>query len=40
MQDGFLLPEDLRGLVEKAGKFYDRVLAHNPIDPDCGYMFP
>ena len=40
MHDGFLVPEELEGVIEKAGYFYDRVLAHDPADPDCAYLYP
>jgi hypothetical protein len=36
---GFLLVEDVDTLVSKAGGLYDRVMAHDPADPSCQYLF-
>jgi hypothetical protein len=36
---GFLLPEDIDALVEEAGEFYDRIMAHDPADRSCDYLF-
>ncbi|HEY5071178.1 MAG TPA: alpha/beta hydrolase domain-containing protein [Caulobacteraceae bacterium] len=37
---GFLLPEDVgRAVAENLG-LYDRILAHDPGDRSCGYLFP
>jgi hypothetical protein len=36
---GFLLPEDVGALVSEAGAFYDRVMAHDPADSSCRYLF-
>ncbi len=36
---GFLLPEDVDPLVADAGGLYDRIMAHDPADPSCRYMF-
>jgi hypothetical protein len=36
---GFLLPEDVdRAMAEQTG-LYDRIQAHDPHDPSCGYLF-
>jgi hypothetical protein len=36
---GFLLPEDVeRAMAENLG-LYDRILAHDPADRSCGYLF-
>jgi alpha/beta hydrolase family protein len=37
--NGFLLPEETDDLVRQAGDFYDRVMAHDPADRSCGYLF-
>jgi hypothetical protein len=36
---GFLLPEDVDALVEEAGGLYDRIMAHDPADRSCDYLF-
>jgi hypothetical protein len=36
---GFLLPEDVDALVAEAGGLYDRILAHDPVDHSCDYLF-
>jgi hypothetical protein len=36
---GFLLPEEVDALVGEAGGLYDRVMAHDPADPSCRYLF-
>ena len=36
---GFLLPEDVDALVREAGGLYDRIMAHDPADPSCRYLF-
>jgi hypothetical protein len=36
---GFLLTEDVDPLVSEAGGLYDRVMAHDPADLSCGYLF-
>ena len=36
---GFLLPEDVDALVTEAGGFYDRIMAHDPSDHRCDYLF-
>ncbi|GIL40835.1 alpha/beta hydrolase domain-containing protein [Roseiterribacter gracilis] len=36
---GFLLASDVDVLVARAGRFYDRVRAHDPKDRGCGYLF-
>ena len=36
---GFLLPEDVDALVGEAGGLYDRIMAHDPADPSCRYLF-
>jgi hypothetical protein len=36
---GFLLASDVNELVARAGRFYDRVRAHDPKDRSCDYMF-
>lgn len=36
---GFLLPDDVGTLVQEAGGLYDRVMAHDPADPSCRYLF-
>jgi hypothetical protein len=35
----FLLPEDVDALVREAGGLYDRIMAHDPADPSCRYLF-
>jgi hypothetical protein len=36
---GFLLPEDVEALVKEAGGLYDRIMAHDPADRTCYYLF-
>ncbi len=36
---GFLLPEDVDALVTEAGGLYDRIMAHDPADRSCRYLF-
>jgi Alpha/beta hydrolase domain len=36
---GFLLPEDVDALVDEAGGLYDRIMAHDPADRSCDYLF-
>ncbi len=36
---GFLLPEDVDALVSEAGGLYDRIMARDPADPSCRYLF-
>jgi hypothetical protein len=36
---GFLLPEDIDALVAEAGGLYDRIMARDPADRSCGYLF-
>ena len=36
---GFLLPEDVDALVSEAGGLYDRIMAHDPADRSCHYLF-
>jgi hypothetical protein len=36
---GLLLPEDVDALVRDGGGLYDRVMAHDPADRSCQYMF-
>jgi len=37
--EGFLLPEDLERAVSESVGLYDRILAHDPNDRGCGYLF-
>ena len=36
---GFLLPEDVERAVAENVGLYDRVLAHDPTDQSCEYLF-
>jgi Alpha/beta hydrolase domain len=36
---GFLLPEDVDALVGEAGSPFDRIMAHDPADRSCDYLF-
>jgi hypothetical protein len=36
---GFLLPEDVDALVGEAGGLYDRIMAHDPAERSCEYLF-
>jgi Alpha/beta hydrolase domain len=36
---GFLLPEDVDAVVDEAGSLYDRIMAHDPADRSCDYLF-
>ena len=38
--DGFLLPEDEERAVSENVGLYDRILAHDPTDRGCSYLFP
>jgi hypothetical protein len=35
----FLLPEDVDALVAEAGGLYDRIMARDPADRSCSYLF-
>jgi Alpha/beta hydrolase domain len=35
----FLLPDDAAALVAEAGAFYDRIMAHDPADRGCDYLY-
>jgi len=37
---GFLLPDELESEVAEEAGLWDRVLAHDPKDPSCAYVFP
>jgi hypothetical protein len=37
---GFLLPEDVERAVSENVGLYDRILAHDPKDRSCAYLFP
>jgi hypothetical protein len=37
---GFLRPEEIDQLASEAGDFFDRIMAHDPSDRSCRYMFP
>jgi Alpha/beta hydrolase domain len=39
VEKGFLLPEDVDPLVKDAGGLYDRIMAHDPADRSCRYLF-
>jgi hypothetical protein len=34
-----LLPEEVDALVDEAGSLYDRIMAHDPADHSCDYLF-
>ena len=36
---GFLLAEDVDGEVAAQGALYDRIMAHDPADKSCSYLF-
>jgi hypothetical protein len=36
---GFLMREDIDALVSEAGGLYDRIMAHDPADMSCRYLF-
>jgi len=36
---GFLLPEDLERAIRENLGLYERILAHEPSDPSCAYLF-
>ncbi len=36
---GFLLPEDVERTVQENLGLYDRIMAHDPADQGCGYLF-
>jgi hypothetical protein len=37
---GFLPAEETDELVRQASDFYDRIMAHDPKDTSCGYLYP
>jgi hypothetical protein len=37
---GYLLEEDVDALVSGAGSLYDRIMAHDPADASCRYLYP
>jgi hypothetical protein len=37
---GFLRPEEVDAVVSEGGDFYDRIVAHDPADHGCAYLFP
>ena len=37
---GFLLPDETDALAAEAGGLYDRIMAHDPADRSCRYMYP
>jgi hypothetical protein len=39
VEKGFLLPEEVDALVREAGGLYDRIMAHDPADRSCRYMY-
>ena len=39
VRQGYLLAEDVDALVSEAGGLYDSIMAHNPADPSCRYLF-
>jgi hypothetical protein len=39
VDQGFLLPDDVDALVSEAGGLYDRIVAHDPADRSCRYLF-
>jgi hypothetical protein len=39
VDQGFLLPDDVDALVSEAGGLYDRIMAHDPADRSCRYLF-
>jgi hypothetical protein len=39
VRDGFLREDEVDALVSEAGDFYDRIMAHDPRDRSCNYLF-
>jgi hypothetical protein len=39
VEAGFLLPEDVERAVGENVGLYDRIIAHDPSDTSCGYLF-
>jgi hypothetical protein len=37
---GFLQADEVEALVTQGGAFYDRIMAHDPADRSCTYLFP
>jgi Alpha/beta hydrolase domain len=37
--NGFLRSEEIDALVGEGGTLYDRIMAHDPSDPSCAYLF-
>jgi hypothetical protein len=40
VRQGYLLAEDVDALVSEAGGLYDRIMARDPADSSCRYLFP
>jgi Alpha/beta hydrolase domain len=38
-EQGFLMPDEIDALVREAGGLYDRIMARDPADPSCRYLF-
>jgi hypothetical protein len=39
VRQGYLLAEDVDALVSEAGGLYDRIMARDPADPSCRYLY-
>jgi hypothetical protein len=39
VRQGFLRADEVDALVTQGGELYDRILAHDPTDRSCGYLF-
>ena len=39
VEKGFLLPDEVDALVREAGGLYDRIMARDPANPSCRYMY-
>src|SRR5262245_4814137 len=39
VRKGYLLEDDVEALVSEAGGLYDRIMAHDPADRSCQYLF-
>lgn len=37
---GFLRTEEVDAIVKAGGDFYDRIVAHDPADTNCDYLYP
>ena len=39
VEKGCLLPDEVDALVREVGGLYDRIMARDPANPSCRYMY-